>query len=175
MKITPDVAEKLYRVYSGTVISPMPFEEFVVDGSISDIIWHTYEKGIVKAKTQLSRLYNAQFNNADLKEGYDIGFLNALSLCCWIIGGTDFGSHPKPRSSVDFQEEIDMADLERSSMKQKFADKLGEKDKEIDNFNTLVAEHKKKATALNSKIKGLNKRITELEGLVNAPVEKADS
>ena len=117
-KITQDVAEKLYRHYSVTVMEPVSLDELMpvlsIGGvetdfrEVDDRILYAYVRKIAETEMQVIKLRSFQ-KKADLTEPYNIGFMNCLIMMMYILDGKELEYLGKPVDTKTVIKELEDA------------------------------------------------------------------
>ena len=149
-KIPKETAEKIYEVYSATLMNPVPFDELFEskDGAIiiSDKLRGAYERGILKSHEQLFWIHHLNRTDADPKEPYDMGVLNAFEVALLIFSEKDPSFEEKPESPIEV--------LEKLKKKEKALQKMRkEKDNVINTLETSLTAEKDTVKALKAELK----------------------
>lgn len=150
VKIPIEIAEKIYEVYSATLVSPVPFKEMFTSEDdvimVDEKIRNVYERGILKPKDQVFWLRNLHAKNADFEEPYDLGIANALELFMSIITGQEPTFKKKLKSGLK--------ELKALKKKAKAAEKAHKKEQE---------ENLAKITTLETQLKSRDEEIAKLK------------
>ena len=153
-KIPKETAEKIYEIYSATLMEPAPFEEmFKVEGNvvvISDKLRGAYESGILKPDEQLFWIHNLNRSEANFDEPYDMGVLNAFEVALLIFSEKDPVFEEKPQSPMELIEKMKKKD---KAINTKLHKMKNEKDAMISALEKNLRAEKETVKALRADLK----------------------